>query len=628
MDLKRNFFMLFLGLALVFSTGCGGGGGSGSGLLPTPTAGTTTLSGSLLLTDPTDTGSLRAAAAPTQANISLHYLTAGGLEVPLKQGVIAQIIGNGASYEFNFDYDAIAGSRRNFILKAALDNGQIIEGVVPMNPGDKDVKAPPITPFDKGMARFVKEAAIKGNPDVSIGDLMSMFPPKVIFGLSEADLRTLAGEFVAREAKIQTLATTFGGEVAGKIEQLREFAFEAARDIREFTAKYPEMVTPAEMRERYEQMIRNRAQSLGLPSDALKAIEDIDLQLVQGIGDQTPGMSLPPDFLDDFKGMGLAVEARNRMELLSQALKTLAVYADIADLIEAFDIALARMYDVVQMQRPENLDGFMYVDPAILIFEKARFIVFKDLGLLEKTEDLPPLLFKLMPRPEDFGPVYNQPPIDFDDDTVWILPYPGKDEAFAANLRKMMIQTEDPAQIANMHKLLLSNLMGRINENFDRLKFAGTPPTGENRSKFVEALSVLLAEPMDPAVFGFDPGYNPGIPGAEPGWEGPEPTEPILERYQKLHGTLIKLEIPKVRNGATYEYALKEFENADTTSSGGWANQYHAYIFANDQDLSKYVGVTGICVLKFLSEPLSEPTFNQPEAPGFTFVEFHPDPVN
>jgi len=628
MDLKRNFFMLFIGLALVFSTGCGGGGGSGSGLLPAPTAGTTTLSGSLLLTDPTDTGSLRAVVAPTQASISLYYLTTGGLEVPLKQGVIAQVTGNSASYEFNFDYDAIASSRRNFILKAALDNGQIIEGVVPMNPGDKKVNAPPITPFDKGMARFVKEAAIKGNPDVSIGDLMSMFPPKVIFGLSEADLQTLAGEFVAKEAKIQTLATSFGGEVANKLEQLREFAFEAARDIREFTAKYPEMVTPAEMRERYEQMIRNRAQSLGLPADALKAFEDINLQLVQGISDQTAGMSLPPDFIDDFKGMGLAVEARNRMELLAQALKTLAAYADIVELIEAFDIALTRMYEVVQMQRPESLDGFMYVDPAILIFEKARFIVFKNLGLLEKSEDSPPLLFELMPRPEDFGPIYNQPPIDFEDNSVWILPYPGKDEAFAANLRKMMIQTEDPAQIANMHKLLLSNLMGRINDNFDRLTFAAEPPTGDARSKFVEALAVLLAEPMDPAVFGFDPGYNPGTPGTEPGWEGPEPTEPILERYQKLYGTLIKLETPKLRNGVTYEYALKEVENPDTTSFGGWANQYQAYIFANDQDLSKYVGATGICVLKFLSEPLAEPTFNQPEAPGFTFVEFHSDPVN
>jgi len=376
-------------------------------------------------------------------------------------------------------------------------------------------------------------------------------------------------------------------------------------------------------------MIRNRAHSLGLPADALQAIEDIDLQLVQGIGDQTGGMSLPPDFIDDFEGMGLAAEARNRMELLSQTLKTMAAYADIAELIKAFDVALARMYEVVQMQRPENLDGFMYVDPAILIFEKARFIVFKDLGLLEKTEDSPPLIFALMPRPDDFGPIYNQPPVDFNDDTVWVLPYPGKeDSAFAANLRKMMIQTEDPAQIANMHKLLLSNLMGRINENFDRLNFASTPPTGDARSKFVEALAVLLAEPMDPAVFGFDPGYNPGIPGAEPGWEGPEPGEPILERYQKLYGTLIKLETPKVRNGVSYEYALKEVENSDTTSFGGWANQYHAYIFANNEDLSEYVGTAGICVLKFLSEPLSEPTSSQPEAPGFTFVEFHPDPAN
>ncbi len=629
MGLKNQFCMLFLGLALIFSTGCGGGGGGGgSSLLPTPTAGTTTLSGSLLLTDPTDTGSLRAVAAPSQAILSLFYVTSGGLEVPLKQGVIAQISGNSANYQFNFDYDAIAGSRRNFILKAALDNGQIIEGVIPMNPGVKMVKAPPITPLDTGMARFVKEAAIKGNPDVSIGDLMSMFPPKVIFGLSDADLKALASEFVDREAKMQTLSSSFGGEVAGKMSQLREFAFEAARDIREFMAKYPEMVTPAEMRERYEKMMRNRAQSLGLPSDAIKAIENIDLKLVQGIGDKAGGMSLPPDFINDFKGMGLAVEARNRMELLSQTLKTMAAYANIAELIKAFDIALARMYEVVQMQRPENLDGFMYVDPAILIFEKARFIVFKDLGLLEKTEDSPPLLFELMPRPEDFGPIYSQPPVDFNDDTVWILPYPGKDDpAFAAGLRKMMIQTEDPTQIANMHKLLLSNLMGRINENFGRLKFAAAP-TGDARSKFVEALAVLLAEPMDPSVFGFDPGYNPGNPGSEPGWEGPEPVEPILDRYQKLYGTFVKLATPKVRNGVTYEYALKEAESSNTTSSGGWANQYHAYIFANDQDLSKYVGAKGICVLKFLSEPLSEPSINQPEAPGFTFVEFHPDPMN
>ncbi|EKD81551.1 MAG: hypothetical protein ACD_39C01752G0001, partial [uncultured bacterium] len=291
-----------------------------------------------------------------------------------------------------------------------------------MNPGDKKIKAPPISPLDNGMARFIKEAAIKGNSDVSVGDLMSMFPPKVIFALSNADLQSLAAEFVNREAKIETISLEFGGEVAKKIELLREFAYEAARDIRDFMAKYPELVTPAEMRERYEEMMRNRAQSLGLPADAIRAIESIDLQLVQGIGDMTDTMNLPPDFVDDFNGMGIAAEARNRMELLSQTLKVFIVYSDITELVKSFDLALEHMYSVVQESKPVNLDEFMYVDPAIMIFEKARFIIFKDLGLLEKSPDSPPLIFALLPRPEDFGPIDNQPPVDFNDDTVWILP--------------------------------------------------------------------------------------------------------------------------------------------------------------------------------------------------------------
>lgn len=631
---KNRFCLFFLGLVLVFSTGCGGGGGESS-QLPGTSAGTTTLSGSLLLTDPSDTNSLRAAAVATKAEISLSYLTAGGIEVPLKHGVVAQIVGNSASYEFNFDYDTIASTRRNFMLKAMLDNGQIIEGVIPMNPGDKKIKAPPITPLDNGMARFIKEAAIKGNSEVSVGDLMSMFPPKVLFDLSDADLQALAAEFVNREAKIQTLSTQFDGEVAGKIAQLREFGYEAARDIREFMAKYPEMVNPTEMRERYEDMMRNRAQTIGLPADALKAIETIDLQLVQGIGDKTGTMNLPPGFIDDFNGMGLVTEARSRMEMLSQTLKFFVSWSDIAELVKAFDLALEHMYGVVQDEKPENLDEFMYVDPAIMIFEKARFIIFKDLGLLESSPNSPPLIFALMPRPEDFGPISNQPPVDFNDDSAWILPYPGKDgQSFAATKRTginaMMIQIGDPAGIADFQKRLMSNLIERINNNFARLKFAQTPPTGDTRVKFVEALAVLLAEPMDPTVYGFDPGYNPGEPGSEPGWEGPEPVDPIFERYQKIYGTLVKLDVAKVRNGVTYKYALTaliEGNGDGTTSNVGWANRYHAYIFDNGSDLEPVVGITGVFELKFLSEPLAEPTSNLAEAPGFTYIAHHADPA-
>ncbi|PKL44556.1 MAG: hypothetical protein CVV41_04115 [Candidatus Riflebacteria bacterium HGW-Riflebacteria-1] len=634
MALFRNRFCLFfLGLVLVFSTGCGGGGGSGSSQLPNTSAGTTTLSGSLLVTDPADTNSLRAVAAPTKAEISLSYLTAGGIEVPLKRGVVAQIVGNSASYEFNFDYDAIASTRRNFMLKAMLDNGKIIEGVIPMNPGDKKIKAPPITPLDTGMARFIKEAAIKGNSDVSIGDLMSMFPPKVLFGLSNADLQSLAAEFVNRETKMQTLSTQFGGEVAGKIAQLREFAYEAARDTREFMSKYPEMVNPTEMRERYEDMMRNRAQALGLPADALKAIETIDLQLVQGIGDRTGTMNLPADFIADFNGMGLVTEARSRMEMLAQTLRFFVSWSNIAELVKAFDLALAHMYNVVKDEKPENLDEFMFVDPAIMIFEKARFIIFKDLGLLESSPNSPPLIFALMPRPEDFGPISNQPPVDFNDDSVWILPYPGKDgqttvQPVRSRLNAMMIQIGDPAEIADFQKRLISNLIERINKNFALLKFAQTPPTGDTRVKFVEALAVLLAEPMDPSIYGFDPGYNPEEPGgSEPGWEGPEPVDPIFERYQKLYGTLIQLEPAKIRNGVTYKYALTALTDGNgTTSNIGWANKYQAYIYDNNNDLEQVAGVTGVFVLKFLSEPLAGPTSSLPEAPGFTYVEHHADP--
>ena len=632
MDLfNRRFCLFFLGLALVFSTGCGGGGGSGS-TLPNVSAGNTTLSGSILLTDPTDTNSLRAAKAPTEASISLYYITAGGLEVPLKQGVTAQIAGGKANYSFNFDYDAVASARRNFILKARLNNDQTIEGVVSMNPGDKTVEAPPITPFDNGMARFVKEAAIKGNPDVSVGDLMSMFPPKVIFDLSDADLRSLAQEFVNRETRIQSITTAFGDDVVDKLAKLREFAYEAARDIRDFMAKYPELLSPTEMRERYEEMMRNRASTLGLPPDALRAIESIDLQLVQNIGDMTGTMNLPPEFVSEFNGMGLAAEARSRMELLSQTLKVFATYSDIAELIKSFDLALAHLYAIVQESKPENLDNFMYVDPAILIFEKARFIIFKDLGLLEKSADSPPLIFALLPRPEDFGPIDNQPPMDFNDDTAWIMPYPGKEEpGFAAaadgSIHTMMLPIDDPLQLADFHKTMMSKLIQRINDNFDLLKFTATPPTGAARDKLVESLAVLLAEPMDPAIYGFDPGYNPGEPGSSPGWEGPAPIEPVFDRLQKHYGTLIKLSIPKIRNGVTYTYALKALANEDgSTTRESWANQYHAYIFAENNALDHLVNTSGVFVLKFLSEPVPGSTPELNEAPGFTYVEHYEDP--
>ncbi|MBU1107107.1 MAG: hypothetical protein KKB51_10600 [Candidatus Riflebacteria bacterium] len=625
---RDRFFLLFLGLALVFSTGCGGGGGSGS-TIPNISAGNTTLSGSILLTDPTDKASLRADAAPTEASIGLYYLTAGGLEVPLKLGVIAQIIGNKANYSFNFDYDTVASARRNFILKAKLNNNQIIEGVIPMNLADKKVDASPITPFDNGMARFVKEAAIKGNPDVSIGDLMSMFPPKVIFGLTDADLKSLAEEFVNRETRVQSITTAFGGEVAEKIAQLREFACEAARDIRDFTDKYPEL-TASNMRERYEEMMRNRARTLGLPADAIKAIEGVDLLLVQGIGDRTATMNLPSEFAGEFRGMGLAIEARSRMDLLSQTLKAFVTYSDITDLIKAFDLALEHMYSVVQNDKPVNLDEFMYVDPAIMIFEKARFIIFKDLGLLEKSPDSAPLIFALLPKPEDFGTIIN-PPVDFNDDSVWILPYPGKGEpVFAAttrnSLRSTIEQIGDPLQLADFQKTLMNKLMQRINENFSLLKFAATPPPGAARDKLIEALAVLLAEPIDPSVYGFDPDYNPGNPGSEPGWEGPEPVDPIFDRLQKFYGTLIELETPISRNDKTFAYALKEAERDGTVSTGGWTNQYQAYICATDNEFSDLVGKTGVFILKFLSGPVPGTTPELNEAPGFTYVEYYPDP--
>ena|GEM_PF-1900912 len=263
--LLRGFAFLAAFFCSLVITGCGGGGGNSVN----PISPNSVLS-----------GSIEGYVSASKISSSIRSSVAENIAQPLSNAAISLIsiealtgkettLGTSQTDDkgyYQIQFLAKAVNPRNLILKA-VGNGQSLECVLPQIKEGIVVRAPTIDPTTHVQSKIVREAAKFGkNGDVNLGEIMSVLTPAAISEL-ESKIPDLVAGFVERDEATQK-------KLGAIFTDMKNYAFELQQTINDeiehgkLTSSDAWKVFSAEMDE--------KAKSLGISSDDLKSLDDID----------------------------------------------------------------------------------------------------------------------------------------------------------------------------------------------------------------------------------------------------------------------------------------------------------------------------------------------------------------
>jgi hypothetical protein len=384
---------------------------------------------------------LRAVSAKS-ATLGFYYLNNAGEEVAIRTGIPVTFVGNSANYSFGVTIPTEALQKRNFLLIAVTDTNDTIEGVVPFDPSSETtVTVPPIDPNHAGPVALAKAAAAAGVPNIDMGNALSIYTPAEIKAMiNTANMTTLVTKLQEREQAMIQLKTEFA-EYEAKIQLLMDYSFQLARN--------PDYMGFAN-REKFEEAMHAKAVELGLPVDAMSAIDTMEGEFV--------GLGLPPKPGVDFDKLSQATEQKRELEMLGNAMTYFAGLLNKSELNEikgTFETAAGTFFT-------QTMAGTQ-IQPAahpFFILDQARKIIFEALGgdndvvnlqILVKEADMQGIAIGEMPTPE---------------------------------------------QIIEHKKALFELVIGRINAQYANL--VGAPTDVTEKAKFIQALAALASIPMAP----------------------------------------------------------------------------------------------------------------------------------
>ncbi|PKL49939.1 MAG: hypothetical protein CVV42_04575 [Candidatus Riflebacteria bacterium HGW-Riflebacteria-2] len=443
--MRSRISIFLLGLALIATmcfTGCALGGDDDDDNNVVDTGGSTTISGSVT----TDSSSslregLRAVSA-NSATLGFYYLNNAGEQVAIRTGIPVTFIGTSANYSFGVTIPTEALQKRNFLLIAVTDTNETIEGVVPFNPStETTVTVPPIDPNHAGPVALAKAAAAAGVPNIDMGNALSIYTPAEIKAMiNTANMTTLLTRLQEREQAMTQLKTDFA-EHAAKIQLLMDYSFQLARN--------PDYMGFAN-REKFEEAMQAKAVELGLPVDAMSAIDTMEGEFI--------GSGLPPKTGVDFDKLSQATEQKRELEMLGNAMTYFAGLLNKSELNEI----KAKFVTAADTFFTQTMAGTP-IQPAanpFFILDEARKLIFEALGgdndvvnasILVKEADMQGIAIGEMPTPE---------------------------------------------QIIEHKKALFALVTTRITAQYANL--VGAPTDATEKAKFIQALAALASIPMAP----------------------------------------------------------------------------------------------------------------------------------
>ncbi|RCK79343.1 MAG: hypothetical protein OZSIB_0214 [Candidatus Ozemobacter sibiricus] len=402
--MPRKWFTLCTLLALVMGvvafTGCGGGGGGGGGI-----------------TGPTNPGTNE--GATTGNGVLTGVVTNGEIAGSLRLSVLAEVSDPAANVEVEAgDYDStgefvsfnkkattnakgeyrlegLPTDRKNIIIRARIPGEtEPFEGVVPYIPTDGIATAPIIDKNTKFQAKLVKFAEkIDQTFELNVGEVISKIPPKTLAQLSENEIKGIAEAFVNRE-KAQLKTFRNAGLPDDKFTEFRKFAFTLQREINDGILKG--LYSPNEGWKLFDDQLRLRAKSMGLPPDVLLALQDVDRTLV---GQTLPQVVTNAEVKNQFQRQFEFKNTIERIEAVVAALKvfvptyvTQATYDTIAKGVERLTLALQSAPD------RNAIEQILQADPVHGLIKEAIKKLYVDLKLFEGN---PPRFTQLYPTPAE-----------------------------------------------------------------------------------------------------------------------------------------------------------------------------------------------------------------------------------
>ena len=442
--MRFKFSFLLLVMALIGTmcfTGCSLGGDDDDDNTVVGSGGSTTISGSVSTT----TGSIREAlraAAPTSATLGFYYLNNAGEQIQIRTGIPVTFAGNSANYSFGVTIPSEALQKRNFLLIAVTDTNVTIEGVVPFNPNSEtNVNVPPIDPDDAGPVALAKAAALAGVPNIDMGNVLSIYTPAEIKAMiNTANMTTLVTRLQEREQAMTQLKTEFADQAA-KIQQLMDYSFQLARN--------PDYIGFAN-REKFEEAMKAKAIELGLPVDAMSAIDTMEGAFI--------GSGLPPKTGVDFDDLSQATEQKRELETLGNALTYFAGLLNKSELNEIkarFITATEAFFAQIMAGNPPQPGANNH---PFFILDEARVIIFTTLGNVVTNS--------ILIKPADLQSLVQ------------------------------LGEKPTPEQIIEHQKALFALVTNRITANYATL--TGAPTDAAEKAKFIQHLAALTSIVMAP----------------------------------------------------------------------------------------------------------------------------------
>ncbi len=456
---SRFLFVLFACLlaTALFTVGCGGGGGDDSIAGPTSATNPGSNEGNT-----SGNGVAAGLASSNAVSQSVRMNIRAAVTAPATG---AQVIAGdyneaGEFVDFGvatttddngyYRLERLPTGRKNIVIRVTTRLGEIMEGILPLIDENVVASAPVIDPNTKYQAKLVKFAEkFDATFEINLGEILSIIPPGQL-PTTDADLQTIAQAFVNREkAQLQTFRAA--GLADDKFLQFRKYAFDLQNQINAGVAEG--LYGPSEGWQLFNDQLRLMVRTLGLPSDVMLALQDIDSSLVATA--LPPSVSNLPQIQQQLEYQHILAKLEGLLAALKVLTPTYLPQADydlIAAGVERISLALKTAPDAASVEtilRTDTLHG---------LFQAAFKTIFTNLNLLTGA---PPMIARLYPSPTEVQAVQTTAGgyiPDLEDMTV----------AYAIRGQTTPTVTNPtPTQITSFHDAMKDLMVGKIMANLN-----------------------------------------------------------------------------------------------------------------------------------------------------------------
>jgi hypothetical protein len=320
---------------------------------------------------------------------------------------------------------------KNLIIRAIKGTqkyGVIVPALPEVTDASAKAMAPVITRTTINQVTIIEvvaktDVAIR---DVNLADMMSLVSPESMGKLSADELQKLGTNLADREKARQATKTQFGVDET-LFRAFNSYSQKLAQEIQEGIARGDPQYTSDAWEKLYPQKLQAKARELGLPADALMAMQNIDKNM---FGVQVQQTLSTNTNVKDQLDKNLAVKKYSDLfSSLMQAIKDLETvsFAEVSGLERSF----FQIIDDLQRVKPVDMAGYLSNHPSAMMIPALMKKALEPLGLLTGTT-----LVGLLPKDTDFSSLSWDPTKKTAPTTDQVVAYEKKmREVMFANIR-------------------------------------------------------------------------------------------------------------------------------------------------------------------------------------------------